>query len=433
MVSKRLHISGLTPALTAADVQSRFSVFGTVTDISGFGNLDAVGNPKKFAYLTLDATEDKLRRCLSSLSGTVWKGAKLRVGDAKPDYKERYGGLSSNVAFQDILYRIQKEQKAAEELSDIRPRKRARKSRAVVGTHSNSMDLVSSSNASQRGAWKLDPLSQTLLRPMRLRPTRPIDVLPSSSAKFKRKRGQRRDPRPNIRKIDPSLWGNMHLREGDLVSSIGHPMIPIHIIPADSASTSSASADTTRVTRESGASNKKAREQTQRVGLSDGVLHPKLAAPSTAENDAKGTDSPGATPNLMDVDISLEKEKLHALSLLHSMFGDGEEWGGKEIIESDDDELICESSTHAKDIDGAASAPTTEEILREEPVQAVITEGIENDEPDAASRNNAKAQKSSLKDMFKPQETEGENIETRATTSLMDHPSGILSNERLGS
>jgi hypothetical protein len=93
-ISKRLHISGLTPSLKSSDIHSRFSAFGTVKDISGFGAIDANGDPKKFAYLTLDATEEKLRRCLSSLSGTVWKGAKLRVGDAKPDFAERYISLS---------------------------------------------------------------------------------------------------------------------------------------------------------------------------------------------------------------------------------------------------------------------------------------------------------------------------------------------------
>jgi hypothetical protein len=87
--TKRLHISGLTPSLSAADLCSRFSAFGSVSQLSGFGALDANGNPKKFAYLTLDATEEKLKRCLSGLSGTVWKGAKLRVGESKPDYKER--------------------------------------------------------------------------------------------------------------------------------------------------------------------------------------------------------------------------------------------------------------------------------------------------------------------------------------------------------
>jgi hypothetical protein len=87
-VSKRLHISGLTPSLSAADICTRFSGFGTVSNATGFGTLDANGTARKFAYLTLDASEDKLKRCLSSLSGTVWKGAKLRIGEARPDFKE---------------------------------------------------------------------------------------------------------------------------------------------------------------------------------------------------------------------------------------------------------------------------------------------------------------------------------------------------------
>src|ERR1700754_2300228 len=89
-ISKRLHISGLTPSLSVADIYTRFSGFGTVSNATGFGSLDANETPKKFAYLTLDANEDKLKRCLSSLSGTIWKGAKLRVGEARPDFKERW-------------------------------------------------------------------------------------------------------------------------------------------------------------------------------------------------------------------------------------------------------------------------------------------------------------------------------------------------------
>jgi RNA recognition motif-containing protein len=88
-VKRRLHISGLTPSLTASELCSRFSAFGTVINVTGFGLLDGNGNPRKFAYLTLETTEDKLKRCISGLSGTVWKGAKLRIGDARPDYKER--------------------------------------------------------------------------------------------------------------------------------------------------------------------------------------------------------------------------------------------------------------------------------------------------------------------------------------------------------
>ena len=28
---------------------------------------------------------------MNLLSGTTWKGAKLRIGEAKPDFRERYG------------------------------------------------------------------------------------------------------------------------------------------------------------------------------------------------------------------------------------------------------------------------------------------------------------------------------------------------------
>lgn len=36
-ITKRLHISGLTPSLTPEDLSKRFSSFGTVKAIDGFG------------------------------------------------------------------------------------------------------------------------------------------------------------------------------------------------------------------------------------------------------------------------------------------------------------------------------------------------------------------------------------------------------------
>lgn len=80
MVRKRLHISGLTPVITVNDINTRLHCFGTVLALDGFGALDAlgerdsrdlfihtlsfaVGQPKKFAYVTLEATESNLARC----------------------------------------------------------------------------------------------------------------------------------------------------------------------------------------------------------------------------------------------------------------------------------------------------------------------------------------------------------------------------------
>lgn len=65
VITKRLHISGLTPALTQEDLSKRLSTFGTVKAIDGFGLQDGLGLPRKFGYVTLETTTGKLARCQS--------------------------------------------------------------------------------------------------------------------------------------------------------------------------------------------------------------------------------------------------------------------------------------------------------------------------------------------------------------------------------
>jgi len=105
-VIKRLHISGLTSSISQQDLFQRLSTFANVRSIDGLGTLNAVGQPRKFAYATVEATPAKLSKCLfpvlilrfteayylpgfSALSGSIWKGTKLRIGEAKPDFRER--------------------------------------------------------------------------------------------------------------------------------------------------------------------------------------------------------------------------------------------------------------------------------------------------------------------------------------------------------
>jgi hypothetical protein len=64
-ITKRLHVSGLTPNLSPADLSARLSNFGTVTSLDGFGLLDAVGQPRRFGYVTLETTQASLKRCES--------------------------------------------------------------------------------------------------------------------------------------------------------------------------------------------------------------------------------------------------------------------------------------------------------------------------------------------------------------------------------
>ncbi len=98
-VVKRLHISGLTTSLTSDDISKRLSTFGTVKAVEGFGKLDALGSVKPFGYVTIEATPAQLTRCRNVLNGSTWKGAKLRIGEAKPDFAERRVRFSLSSGF----------------------------------------------------------------------------------------------------------------------------------------------------------------------------------------------------------------------------------------------------------------------------------------------------------------------------------------------
>jgi len=63
-VIKRLHISGLTPSISQQDLFQRLSTFANVKSLDGLGTLNAVGQPRKFAYATVEATPAKLSKCL---------------------------------------------------------------------------------------------------------------------------------------------------------------------------------------------------------------------------------------------------------------------------------------------------------------------------------------------------------------------------------
>jgi hypothetical protein len=63
MQTRRFHVSGITPAISTTELATRFAAFGTVKAIDGVGSLDAVGQPRKFGYVTLESTSDKFNKC----------------------------------------------------------------------------------------------------------------------------------------------------------------------------------------------------------------------------------------------------------------------------------------------------------------------------------------------------------------------------------
>ena len=82
MLRKRLIISGITPSITKDALSQRLASFGTVESIDGVGSLDGngkqgfgldpgkfdllghLGQPRKFAHLTLVTSQPKLSRCV---------------------------------------------------------------------------------------------------------------------------------------------------------------------------------------------------------------------------------------------------------------------------------------------------------------------------------------------------------------------------------
>jgi len=65
-ITKRLIISGLTPAITVDDMRRRLGSFGSVKAIDGFGLVDGLGQPRKFGYVTLETTPSRLGKCAFS-------------------------------------------------------------------------------------------------------------------------------------------------------------------------------------------------------------------------------------------------------------------------------------------------------------------------------------------------------------------------------
>lgn len=63
IITKRIHVSGLTPAITSAELTAKLGSFGIVKALDGFGSLNAVGEPRKFGYITIETTKPKLAKC----------------------------------------------------------------------------------------------------------------------------------------------------------------------------------------------------------------------------------------------------------------------------------------------------------------------------------------------------------------------------------
>ncbi|KFZ54326.1 Nucleolar protein 8, partial [Antrostomus carolinensis] len=89
-VLKRLYVGGLGHTVSKAELQERFGKFGHVLDAEVITRKDDQGNPvKTFAYISVSISDADLRKCMSVLNKTKWKGGTLKIELAKESFLHR--------------------------------------------------------------------------------------------------------------------------------------------------------------------------------------------------------------------------------------------------------------------------------------------------------------------------------------------------------
>ncbi|KAG8742015.1 hypothetical protein FRC10_002091 [Ceratobasidium sp. 414] len=429
MHTTRLHISGLTPSITQNDLKQRFATFGEVREVDGVGNLDGLGQPRKFAYVTLESTQAKLARCMNLLSGSTWKGAKLRIGEAKPDYRTRHE-LKTNPPPPATRPKLDA---AALKRARLKRRLRARRLvPGVQGREAKDMSLVTLENVDGRRGWRRTPLNH-LIRPLRMRPLHPIPLPPrrhqlKSKPKSKTKLGAKKKmfklTRARCTVIDPARYGAVHVSAGKgglgdqlfvggISSEIGAEEKPgqreVDMVEVSSTISSGESTD-----------NGEAEIVPIQMPSSPPVLPPRNPAPPISKLLA-----PSASRTTLP-EISLAKEKADTLALLGGLFS-GDKWGGRESVSGDEVEvqdaeggaeemgyeIVPEeggggsaAADHEEGTEGLGDEGRIDETPPDMDEQDDNTSG-EDEGHSEAERLAPEIQHKVLKDMFKPQEEIG--------------------------
>lgn len=87
---KRLFVGGLGSSVTDKDLRDRFGKFGKVEDVELKTRTDDQGCPyKTFGYINISMSDSDLKKCLSVLNKSKWKGGILQIETAKESFLQR--------------------------------------------------------------------------------------------------------------------------------------------------------------------------------------------------------------------------------------------------------------------------------------------------------------------------------------------------------
>ncbi|XP_037108008.1 nucleolar protein 8 isoform X2 [Syngnathus acus] len=86
----RLYVGGLSHSVTQKDLTDRFGNFGNVEDVELRTRRDEEGVPyKTFAYINLNISDTDLKKCMSVLNKSKWKGGTLQIELAKESFLQK--------------------------------------------------------------------------------------------------------------------------------------------------------------------------------------------------------------------------------------------------------------------------------------------------------------------------------------------------------
>lgn len=87
MIKKRLYISGLPEKVSSSDLEQRFASFGNVSNPEVVRTLQ--GTSRGFGYISIEATEKDLQKCMLVYNKTKWKGVDMKVEEAKEHFGDK--------------------------------------------------------------------------------------------------------------------------------------------------------------------------------------------------------------------------------------------------------------------------------------------------------------------------------------------------------
>ncbi|KAI6106092.1 hypothetical protein EDD16DRAFT_1632196 [Pisolithus croceorrhizus] len=282
---------------------------------------------------------------MNMLSGSTWKGTKLRIGEAKPDYRQRIAYLNS--------------------LSPPPPRT-SRSKRRQLAFASPTLDTpLSRDDAAKTAGWVVMP-SGRVVRPMRMRPERPLEPMHAvggrqrtrgkTSEKVGKKGKKRKVPpsRARSRTIDPTKWDSTYLT-GALLETIVAPSSSLICPP--SGSVAHPTSEPRPIEPESD------EEESNDVHAPSQNLSNVTIEGQSPSQTAPTADFSGSSLRA-DVVIDVRQETSSALALLNSMFGEADEWGGPESADELDG-IDGDRTAMAVDTDaGTVSGGKIEEVPR---------------------------------------------------------------------